>query len=54
MQIEMNETLWLLGRFLMGGLFVAGGIKHFFIEDESSRVNTQVPQTIAYLKSLKY
>ena len=29
-------------------------IKHFFIEDESSRVNTQVPQTIAYLKSLKY
>ncbi len=30
------------------------GIKHFFIEDESSHVNTQVPQTIAYLKSLKY
>ena len=30
------------------------GIKHFFIEDESSRVNTQVPQTIAYLKSLTY
>ena len=30
------------------------GIKHFFIEDESSRVNTQVPATIAYLKSLKY
>jgi sugar phosphate isomerase/epimerase len=29
------------------------GIKHFFIEDESSRVNTQVPQSIAYLKSLK-
>jgi len=29
------------------------GIKHFFIEDESSRVNEQVPQTIAYLKSLK-
>jgi sugar phosphate isomerase/epimerase len=29
------------------------GIKHFFIEDESSHVNTQVPQTIAYLKSLK-
>jgi sugar phosphate isomerase/epimerase len=28
------------------------GIKHFFIEDESSRVNTQVPQSIAYLKSL--
>lgn len=29
------------------------GIKHFFIEDESSRVNIQVPQSIAYLKSLK-
>lgn len=28
------------------------GIKHFFIEDESSNVNTQVPQSIAYLKSL--
>jgi sugar phosphate isomerase/epimerase len=29
------------------------GIKHFFIEDESSHVNTQVPQSIAYLRSLK-
>jgi sugar phosphate isomerase/epimerase len=29
------------------------GIKHFFIEDESSRVNTQVPASIAYLKGLK-
>lgn len=29
------------------------GIKHYFIEDESSRITTQVPQTIAYLKSLK-
>lgn len=29
------------------------GIKHFFIEDESSRVLTQVPESIAYLKSLK-
>jgi sugar phosphate isomerase/epimerase len=29
------------------------GIKHYFIEDESSRVNTQVPATIAYVKSLK-
>ncbi|MBL0743946.1 sugar phosphate isomerase/epimerase family protein [Chryseolinea lacunae] len=29
------------------------GIKHFFIEDESSHVNEQVPQSIAYLKSLK-
>ncbi len=29
------------------------GIEHYFIEDESSRVNTQIPQSIAYLKSLK-
>lgn len=29
------------------------GIKHFFIEDESSRVTQQVPKSIAYLKSLK-
>ena len=30
------------------------GIKHFFIEDESSNVNIQVPQSIKYLKGLKY
>jgi len=29
------------------------GIKHFFIEDESSHVNEQVPQSIAYLKGLR-
>jgi sugar phosphate isomerase/epimerase len=29
------------------------GIKHYFIEDESSNVMQQVPQSIAYLKSLK-
>jgi len=29
------------------------GIQHYLIEDESSRVITQVPQSIAYLKSLK-
>ena len=29
------------------------GIKHYFIEDESAIVNVQVPQSIAYLKSLK-
>ena len=29
------------------------GIKHFFIEDESNHVITQVPKSIAYLKSLK-
>jgi sugar phosphate isomerase/epimerase len=30
------------------------GIKHFFIEDESSRALDQVPQHIAFLKSIKY
>ena len=29
------------------------GIKHYFIEDESSNVITQVPQSIKYLKSVK-
>lgn len=29
------------------------GIKYYFIEDESSRIREQVPQTIVYLKSLK-
>ena len=29
------------------------GIKHYFIEDESSNITIQVPQSIAYLKSLK-
>ncbi len=30
------------------------GIKHFFIEDESDRLLTQVPKSIEYLKSLTY
>jgi sugar phosphate isomerase/epimerase len=29
------------------------GIKHYYIEDESNNVIVQVPQSIAYLKSLK-
>jgi sugar phosphate isomerase/epimerase len=29
------------------------GVKHFFIEDESSRSETQVPLSLAYLRSLK-
>jgi sugar phosphate isomerase/epimerase len=29
------------------------GIKHYFIEDESAHVGTQVPQSIAYLKGLR-
>jgi len=28
------------------------GIQHYFIEDESNQVNIQLPQSIAYLKSL--
>ena len=30
------------------------GIAHYFIEDESSSVVAQIPQSIAYLRSLKY
>ena len=29
------------------------GVKHYFIEDESSRVVDQVPQSLAFLKSIK-
>lgn len=29
------------------------GIKHYFIEDESDRILTQIPKSIAYLRSLK-
>jgi len=29
------------------------GVKHFFIEDESSRAVEQIPQSLAYLKGLK-
>jgi hypothetical protein len=28
----------------------ATNVKHFFIEDESSRVMEQVPQSLAYIK----
>ena len=28
------------------------GVLHYYIEDESPSIATQVPQTIAYLKSL--
>ncbi|MFZ5971131.1 MAG: sugar phosphate isomerase/epimerase family protein [Bacteroidota bacterium] len=31
----------------------AAGVKHFFIEDESSRSEQQIPQSLAFLKSLK-
>ena len=29
------------------------GIKHYFIEDESSRSEQQIPESLRYLKSLK-
>ena len=29
------------------------GIRHYFIEDESDRIITQIPKSIAYLRSLK-
>jgi hypothetical protein len=28
-------------------------VRHYFIEDESSRVVEQVPQSLAYLKGIK-
>jgi hypothetical protein len=28
-------------------------VEHYYIEDESSNVMTQVPQSIAYLKGLR-
>lgn len=31
MQIEAQAVLWFIGRLLLGGLFVIGGIHHFFI-----------------------
>lgn len=31
MQFETSDALLILGRILLGGLFVFGGIKHFFI-----------------------
>ncbi len=33
---------------------VKAGVKHFFIEDESSRQWEQVPQSVAYLKTIKF
>lgn len=29
------------------------GVRHYYIEDESSNIHTQVPQSIAYLKGLR-
>lgn len=53
---QENDVALGTGEIDIAGILKAAnkvGIKHFFIEDESSHVNTQVPQSIAYLKSLK-
>jgi sugar phosphate isomerase/epimerase len=52
------ETNVVLGKGDVGiaDLLKAGrqaGVKHYFIEDESSRVLDQVPQSLAFLKSIK-
>ena len=33
---------------------VNAGIKHYFIEDESSRQLEQVPESVKYLKTIKF
>lgn len=54
--VENNVPLG-TGELDMRGILIEGrkiGIAHYFIEDESSRVVEQVPESIAYLRSLKY
>ena len=54
--VEYNVPLG-QGQLDMAGILKESrkiGIAHYFIEDESSAVMDQVPQSIAYLKSLKY
>ncbi len=33
MRVEVTELMVVLGRAMLGGLFVAGGVRHFFIGD---------------------
>lgn len=50
-----NDVVLGTGQLDMPGILKAAkkvGIKHYFIEDESNYVSTQVPQSIAYLKGL--
>lgn len=52
---EENNVPLGQGELDMVGILKAArkiGIQHYFIEDESNRVSVQVPQSIAYLKSL--
>ena len=54
--VENNVPLG-TGELDMRNILIEGrkiGIAHYFIEDESSSVMNQVPQSIAYLKSLTY
>lgn len=54
--VEFNVPLG-TGQIDMAGILKEGrkiGIAHYFIEDESSSVVDQIPQSIAYLRSLKY
>lgn len=52
--VEHNVTLG-TGEVDVEGVLRAAkkaGVEHYFIEDESSRIITQIPESIAYLKSL--
>ncbi|MEM7370229.1 MAG: sugar phosphate isomerase/epimerase [Bacteroidota bacterium] len=54
--VEYNVPLG-TGQLDMRNILIEGrkiGIAHYFIEDESSVVVDQVPQSIAYLRSLRY
>jgi len=54
--VEYNVPLG-SGQLDMPGIMKAArkiGIAHYFIEDESSAVVNQIPESIAYLRSLKY
>lgn len=54
--VEFNVPLG-TGQLDMRNILIEGrkiGIAHYFIEDESSSVVEQVPESIAYLRSLKY
>ena len=53
--VENNVTVG-TGELNMPGILKEAkriGIKHYFIEDESSSITTQVPASVAYMKSLK-
>lgn len=54
--VENNVVLG-TGELDMKGILTTAkdiGIKHYFIEDESSAVFSQVPKSVEYIKSLRY